>query len=101
MALGGVARLAAVESHRVDDVDDDEHGDKNNDCCDSRYDNKGCNLRDYHYFHCPYCSEPKTYVFDPCGHVCCCKDCAEQLMTTLKKCPMCREVVTKHLRVYM
>jgi len=36
-------------------------------------------------------------AFDPCGHFCSCSDCGDNL----KECPMCREPITKNLKVFI
>jgi hypothetical protein len=37
-------------------------------------------------------------AIEPCGHVCCCMDCADDLPKRV--CPMCREPITKVMKVY-
>jgi hypothetical protein len=51
---------------------------------------------------CCVCMESaKSHVFIPCGHVCVCQGCAEQVMASSKECPMCRQVSISFYRVYM
>ena len=38
-------------------------------------------------------SEQKYSVFGPCGHLSCCKPCANILYQTTGKCPMCRNQI--------
>uniref|UniRef100_A0A0G4GME0 RING-type domain-containing protein n=1 Tax=Chromera velia CCMP2878 TaxID=1169474 RepID=A0A0G4GME0_9ALVE len=38
-------------------------------------------------------------AFDPCGHVCCCHQCAESLAQKL--CPICRKPIEKMLRIFI
>ena len=51
---------------------------------------------------CCVCMEfEKSHVFIPCGHVCVCQGCAEQVMASSKECPMCRKVSISFYRVYI
>ena len=43
----------------------------------------------------------KSHVFVPCGHVCVCQACADDIMATAKACPICRQVSTLCMRVFM
>ncbi|NWS66201.1 LRSM1 ligase, partial [Crotophaga sulcirostris] len=46
---------------------------------------------------CVVCMEQETQmIFLPCGHVCCCQTCCEQLHT----CPLCRKDITQHIRIF-
>ena len=36
----------------------------------------------------------KDTVFGPCGHFNCCRTCADHILKTTSKCPMCRSVLT-------
>jgi hypothetical protein len=38
------------------------------------------------------CEKPKQSVFVPCGHMCCCPECAEKFINK-HKCPMCKKTV--------
>jgi len=51
---------------------------------------------------CSICfSEKKCCAFIPCGHLCVCQDCAEIIeQKTSPTCPICREKVESHFRVY-
>jgi Zinc finger, C3HC4 type (RING finger) len=44
---------------------------------------------------CIICCEdrPRSVLFDPCGHVVCCKQCATTMMENKSQCPVCREPV--------
>ncbi|NWZ20047.1 LRSM1 ligase, partial [Asarcornis scutulata] len=46
---------------------------------------------------CVVCMEREAQtVFLPCGHVCCCQTCCEQL----RACPLCRKDITQHVRIF-
>ncbi|NXJ54101.1 LRSM1 ligase, partial [Spizaetus tyrannus] len=46
---------------------------------------------------CVVCMEQETQmIFLPCGHVCCCQTCCEQLHT----CPLCRKDITQRIRIF-
>ncbi|XP_061233971.1 E3 ubiquitin-protein ligase LRSAM1 isoform X2 [Neopsephotus bourkii] len=46
---------------------------------------------------CVVCMEQETQmVFLPCGHVCCCQSCCEQLLT----CPLCRRDIAQRIRIF-
>ncbi|XP_035197482.1 E3 ubiquitin-protein ligase LRSAM1 isoform X2 [Oxyura jamaicensis] len=46
---------------------------------------------------CVVCMEQEAQtVFLPCGHVCCCQTCCEQL----RACPLCRKDITQHVRIF-
>ncbi|KAM7316864.1 hypothetical protein ACRRTK_024595 [Alexandromys fortis] len=46
---------------------------------------------------CVVCLEREAQtVFLPCGHVCCCQQCCQPLRT----CPLCRQEISQHLRIY-
>jgi len=46
---------------------------------------------------CKICLDSQAnVVFFPCGHLCCCMNCA----TSLNKCPICRRVIDKLIRTY-
>jgi len=44
--------------------------------------------------------EPKSHALVPCGHKCVCKECAEEVMKKLKKCPLCRQEVVTFIHIY-
>ena len=47
---------------------------------------------------CCVCMElPKSNVFLPCGHMCVCQQCADNIMAASKECPMCRRASTHSL----
>lgn len=50
---------------------------------------------------CPVClnSDTKTAFF-PCGHTGVCPECAEELMTTTKKCPVCRKAIARWVQCF-
>ena len=51
------------------------------------YENKGAD--------CVICMDKgHEVVFVPCGHYCLCENCANQILGTTKKCPLCRQVVS-------
>ena len=35
----------------------------------------------------------KNTLFEPCGHVCCCDECAQTIRNAGGKCPMCRQAI--------
>ncbi|NXK26342.1 LRSM1 ligase, partial [Arenaria interpres] len=46
---------------------------------------------------CVVCMEQETQmVFLPCGHVCCCQTCSQQLYA----CPLCRKDITQRIRIF-
>ncbi|XP_014807844.1 PREDICTED: E3 ubiquitin-protein ligase LRSAM1 isoform X2 [Calidris pugnax] len=46
---------------------------------------------------CVVCMEQETQaVFLPCGHVCCCQTCSQQLHA----CPLCRRDITQRIRIF-
>ncbi|NXN90957.1 LRSM1 ligase, partial [Rhinopomastus cyanomelas] len=46
---------------------------------------------------CVVCMEQETQmIFLPCGHICCCQTCCEQLHT----CPLCRKDITQRIRIF-
>jgi len=51
---------------------------------------------------CAICfSEKKCCAFVPCGHLCVCSSCADLIVQeTSPTCPICREPVESHFRVY-
>lgn len=51
---------------------------------------------------CVICGERnKTHLFDPCGHLCACQSCADQLMrSSTASCPICRMQSNKVIRVF-
>lgn len=52
---------------------------------------------------CCVCSEnKKTICFVPCGHLCCCPDCAKRLVGDGEpQCPICRKGITKAVHAFM
>ena len=42
----------------------------------------------------------KTHAFNPCGHMCVCKTCADIIIQSDSNCPMCRISVTNSLKIY-
>jgi Zinc finger, C3HC4 type (RING finger) len=51
---------------------------------------------------CVICGERnKTHLYNPCGHLCCCQSCANQVMRgTSPFCPVCRVPSTSTIRVF-
>lgn len=43
---------------------------------------------------------PRNSVLIPCGHLGVCMECARELHTTLKICPICRKAISKFHQVY-
>jgi Zinc finger, C3HC4 type (RING finger) len=51
---------------------------------------------------CTICGDPdKNHVFVPCGHLCACKACAEQVIARKMTCPVCRGTVTEAIQVFL
>ena len=51
---------------------------------------------------CTICGDPdKNHVFVPCGHLCACKQCAEQVISRKMTCPVCRGEVTEAIQVFL
>ena len=54
---------------------------------------------------CTVClSNPFEILFQPCGHVCVCQDCARKLQKSSRfetKCPICRTVIGDSQRIYL
>lgn len=47
---------------------------------------------------CSVCMDrPKNQFFQPCGHVCCCQLCAQQV----KECPMCRAPIQQSFQAFL
>ena len=42
----------------------------------------------------------KTHAFVPCGHKCVCSGCAQALMSSTRKCPMCNSPSTTTMQIY-
>ncbi len=48
---------------------------------------------------CALCmSQPLEVCLEPCGHVCCCRDCARKLSD---KCPICRATVDRKRDIFI
>ena len=46
---------------------------------------------------CKIClTERSKILFQPCGHFCCCLQCANKV----NKCPICRATITERIRAY-
>lgn len=45
--------------------------------------------------------KPKTTVFMPCKHQCCCSNCSREVFNTGKMCPFCRTHVSDVIDVYI
>ena len=44
---------------------------------------------------------PKDHIIVPCGHMCVCASCAEQLTKTrTPTCPVCREPIRETVKVF-
>ena len=50
---------------------------------------------------CPLCvicmDKPQETIFLECGHMCCCRECAERIMP---ECPVCREPILRIVNVF-
>ena len=44
--------------------------------------------------------EAATHALVPCGHRCLCEACADQIMRSRKRCPLCQTDVTMQLRIF-
>jgi hypothetical protein len=52
---------------------------------------------------CVCIDNPKNVLFEPCGHLCCCRECYRQLPPQppqQPKCPICRQSITRVVRVF-
>lgn len=50
---------------------------------------------------CSIClDETVTHTLVPCGHCCFCQSCANQLVKSSQKCPICRSSITMTMRLY-
>ena len=51
---------------------------------------------------CVVCFEEKsgTFVLQPCGHAKTCQNCCDKIVSETKKCPLCRETVSKYQKIY-
>ena len=50
---------------------------------------------------CVCLNNPLEILVKPCGHICICFQCSQQLQIQSPKCPICRENVTSTERVYI
>ena len=51
---------------------------------------------------CTICGDPdKNHVFVPCGHLCACKLCADEVIARKMTCPVCRGKVTEAIQVFL
>ena len=41
-----------------------------------------------------------TNAFTPCGHICCCEECCDRIMNSIKVCPLCRQPCAWGGRMY-
>ena len=52
--------------------------------------------------HCSIClCSPLEILVNPCGHICLCEKCSENLAEIDPKCPICRQKITNTQRVYL
>ncbi|XP_048238002.1 uncharacterized protein LOC124111395 [Haliotis rufescens] len=52
-------------------------------------------------FICAVCKiKRKSRMLYPCGHYSLCEDCADQMLQGKRECPICKQHVTSHTRVY-
>ncbi|KAL3103533.1 hypothetical protein niasHT_025051 [Heterodera trifolii] len=52
---------------------------------------------------CIICLEgERQFAFDPCGHLCCCEECADKIEKNEPEpnCPICREIIDKKIRIF-
>jgi hypothetical protein len=50
---------------------------------------------------CVVCLEnKKTHAFNPCGHMCVCETCADEIIQRGSNCPMCRADITSLLKIF-
>ena len=50
---------------------------------------------------CAICMDnKKNTVFYPCGHLCCCENCWEELKRSTKRCPICRNNIQSAKKAY-
>ena len=50
---------------------------------------------------CVVCLEnKKTHAFNPCGHMCVCETCADEIIQRGSNCPMCRGDITSLLKIF-
>lgn len=45
--------------------------------------------------------EAKTIAFIPCGHLCCCEECASKVMRRAPKCPVCRGTAMDTVQIFL
>lgn len=50
---------------------------------------------------CVICLGVKTHVLVPCGHFCLCHDCARDIVSKSKKCPLCVHTVDTTHRIFL
>lgn len=43
----------------------------------------------------------KLIAFIPCGHACCCKECADHAVIQKQECPLCRVIITSSITVFV
>ena len=41
-----------------------------------------------------------TFVLQPCGHAKTCQKCSDKIVAETKRCPLCREAVSKYQKIY-
>jgi len=46
-------------------------------------------------------NERRSYLFNPCNHLCTCEKCAIDLMNKNSECPICRNPIQSFTKVYM
>ena len=52
--------------------------------------------------YCVVClDEEITHTFTPCGHMCVCENCAEELIKAKNNCPMCRNNIESSMKIYI
>ena len=47
-----------------------------------------------------YDERNSTFALQPCGHAKTCQKCSDKIVSQKKKCPLCRESVSKNQRIY-
>ena len=58
--------------------------------------------KDQSFGPCAIClTGPRTHIFVPCGHMCTCQPCSNKIMNQSGKCPICSQLVTTVMEVFV